>query len=137
MTAEEIVTRIQEKLLEQGIAWRAQTVDTFKAGSPATDVKGIATTGMATFDVLRRVAAAGKNFVITHEPTFYNDKDIITGLAETETAGGSVRSSAGRSSRRRASRASTCCPKRRCARWRPTWPAGSTVERSGSSATRR
>ena len=80
MTAEEIVARIQKKLLEQGIAWRAQTVDTFKAGAPATEVKGLATTGMATFDLLRRAAQVGKNFVITHEPTFYSHTDQTTGL---------------------------------------------------------
>jgi putative NIF3 family GTP cyclohydrolase 1 type 2 len=75
MTAQEIVTRIQAKLAESGIAWRAQTVDTFKAGSPDTEVRGIATTGMATFDLLRRAAAKGRNFVIAHEPTFYNHLD--------------------------------------------------------------
>ena len=71
MTAQEIVTRIQQKLAADGIAWRATTVDTFKAGRPETAVRGIATTGMATFDVLRRASAAGRNFVVTHEPTFY------------------------------------------------------------------
>ena len=30
MTAEQIVARIQKTLLEKGITWRAQTVDTFK-----------------------------------------------------------------------------------------------------------
>lgn len=85
MTAEEIVARIQKKLLDQGIAWRAQTVDTFKAGAPRTEMKGIATTGMATFDLLRRAAQAGKNFVITHEPTFYGHTDQTTGLENDPT----------------------------------------------------
>lgn len=80
MTAQQIVERIQKKLLDEGIAWRAQTVDTFKGGTPDTEVKGIATTGLATFDLLRRAAAAGTNFVITHEPTFYNHTDQTTGL---------------------------------------------------------
>ena len=75
MTAQEAVGRIQKQLQGLGIAWRSQTVDTFKAGSPETEIKGIATTGMATFDVVRRASAAGKNFVITHEPTFYNHQD--------------------------------------------------------------
>jgi putative NIF3 family GTP cyclohydrolase 1 type 2 len=75
MTAREIVSRIQKKLQDLGISWRAQTVDTFKAGAPDTPIKAVATTGMATFDVLRRAAAAGRNFVITHEPTFYNHMD--------------------------------------------------------------
>ena len=85
MTAQEIVTRIQQKLAEGGIAWRAQTVDTFKAGRPDTAVRGIATTGMATFDVLRRASAAGRNFVVTHEPTFYNHQDQTESLAADPT----------------------------------------------------
>jgi putative NIF3 family GTP cyclohydrolase 1 type 2 len=83
MTAAEIVTRIKDKLADQKIAWRAQTVDTFKAGNPETPVRGIATTGMATFDVLKRAASSGKNFVITHEPTFYNHQDD-TALLQTD-----------------------------------------------------
>jgi putative NIF3 family GTP cyclohydrolase 1 type 2 len=81
MTAQDIVSRIQQKLTSLNIVWRAQTVDTFKAGSPQTEVRGIATTGMATFDAIKRCAAAGKNFVITHEPTFYNHTDSTTSLA--------------------------------------------------------
>lgn len=80
MTAQQIVSRIQTKLRQLGIAWRAQTVDTFKAGAPETEVKAVATTGMATFDVLRRAAAEGRNFVITHEPTFYNHLDQTADL---------------------------------------------------------
>ena len=85
MTAQEIVARIEQKLAADGIAWRATTVDTFKAGRPDTPVRGIATTGMATFDVLRRAAAAGRNFVITHEPTFYNHLDQTDALASDPT----------------------------------------------------
>lgn len=80
MTAQQVVERIQRKLQELKINWRTQTVDTFKAGSAETEVRGIATTGMATFDVLRRSAAAGRNFVITHEPTFYNHLDQTADL---------------------------------------------------------
>lgn len=85
MTAQEIVTRVQKKLQELGVAWRSQTVDTFKAGSPNTTVKGISTTGMATFDMLRRAVSAGKNFVITHEPTFYNHQDQTADLQSDPT----------------------------------------------------
>ena len=85
MTAQEIVARIQQKLKELNIQWRAQTVDTFKAGNLDAAVRGIATTGMATFDLLRRAAAAGRNFVITHEPTFYNHTDQTTALEQDTT----------------------------------------------------
>jgi putative NIF3 family GTP cyclohydrolase 1 type 2 len=80
MTAEAVVARIKEQLASQGVQWREGGRDTFKAGKPETEVRGIATSGMSTFDVLRRAAKDGKNFVITHEPTFYNDRDLATGL---------------------------------------------------------
>jgi putative NIF3 family GTP cyclohydrolase 1 type 2 len=80
MTAQEIVIRIQQKLASQGIAWREGGRDTFKAGKPETEVRGIATSGMATFDLLRRASTAGRNFVISHEPTFYNDRDLTAAL---------------------------------------------------------
>lgn len=53
----------------------ADTVDTVKAGDPATPVTGIATTFLDTMDVLREAARRGDNLVITHEPTFYNHRD--------------------------------------------------------------
>ena len=72
LTAREVTARIQAHV---GIPWMAETVDTFKAGNPDTEVKGIAVTMMATLDVLQRAAAAGQNLIITHEPTFYNHQD--------------------------------------------------------------
>jgi putative NIF3 family GTP cyclohydrolase 1 type 2 len=72
LTAREVIVRIQEHV---GIPWMQQTVDTFKAGNPETEVKGIAVTMMATLDVLQRAAAAGQNLIITHEPTFFNHQD--------------------------------------------------------------
>jgi len=60
-----------------GVQWSEQTVDTFKDGDPATPVTGIAVTMMATFDVLKRAAAAGANLIITHEPTFYDHLDRL------------------------------------------------------------
>jgi putative NIF3 family GTP cyclohydrolase 1 type 2 len=80
MTAQQIVDRIQQKVGSLGITWRTPSRDVFKTGSPATEVKAIATTGMATFDLLKRASAAGRNFVITHEPTFWNDTDRTTDL---------------------------------------------------------
>ncbi len=77
ITAQQIVDRIQKEI---GIPWHAQTVDTFKAGDPNTPVTGVAVTMMATLDVLQRAAAAGDNFVITHEPTFYSHQDGIADL---------------------------------------------------------
>jgi len=80
VTAEAVVARIKAQLARQGVAWREGGRDTFKAGRPEAEVRGIATSGMSTFDVLRRAAKDGKNLVITHEPTFYNDRDVTTTL---------------------------------------------------------
>ena len=82
MTAREVVDRIKQTLAASGVAWRAETVDTFKAGNPDTPVTGIATTFMATFDAIQRAVAAGANFVISHEPTFYNHLDATATFAD-------------------------------------------------------
>jgi putative NIF3 family GTP cyclohydrolase 1 type 2 len=55
--------------------WPATGVDGFKAGDPNTTVKGIATTAMATMDVLKQAVKAGANMVISYEPTFYGRQD--------------------------------------------------------------
>ena len=67
LTAENVIQRIQGAL---GGDW-AGAPDGFKGGDPSTAVKGIATTAMATLDVLRQAAAANTNLVLTCEPTFY------------------------------------------------------------------
>jgi putative NIF3 family GTP cyclohydrolase 1 type 2 len=81
LTARQVIERIQRHV---GIPWRAQTVDMFKAGNPDTAVKGIATTVMSTLEVLQRAARAGRNLVITHEPTFYNHLDETKDLAKDQ-----------------------------------------------------
>lgn len=80
-TARQIVAQIQKQI---GIPWRADTVDTFKAGNPDTPVTGIAVTMMATMDVLQRASALGLNFVITHEPTFYAHEDVPEGMPQSD-----------------------------------------------------
>jgi putative NIF3 family GTP cyclohydrolase 1 type 2 len=59
--------------------------DGFKAGDPAGPVHGIATTAMATMDVLTSAAKAATNLVITHEPTFFGRSD---GPPANDAAGG-------------------------------------------------
>ena len=51
------------------------TVDTLKSGSPDTKVSGIVTTMFATVAVIRQAISLGANFIIAHEPTFYNHTD--------------------------------------------------------------
>ena len=83
VTARQAIERIQKNV---GVAWRGQTVDTFKAGDPDTAVTGIATTMMATYDVLVRAATAGDNLIITHEPTFYGHLDETAALEKENDA---------------------------------------------------
>ena len=51
------------------------TVDTIKAGDPSQLVKGIVTTMFATQAVIAKTIALGANFIIAHEPTYYNHLD--------------------------------------------------------------
>ena len=51
------------------------TVDTLKSGRPDQVVTGIVTTMFATADVIMKAQQAGANFIIAHEPTFYNHTD--------------------------------------------------------------
>ena len=82
LTAGEVIDRIKKNV---GIPWMAQTVDNLIAGSPDTPVKGIATTMMATLDVMQRASAAGRNMVITHESTFYSHQDTLDQLKDDAT----------------------------------------------------
>lgn len=63
---------------EVNIPWADKTVDLVKAGNPETELKGIATTFMATMEVLKKANAKGLNLVITHEPTFYSHTDDLS-----------------------------------------------------------
>ena len=72
LTAAEAIAKIQAAT---GAKLPADTVDTIKAGDPATAVTGIATTFTPTMEVLRRAVAAHENLIVTHEPTFYNHRD--------------------------------------------------------------
>jgi putative NIF3 family GTP cyclohydrolase 1 type 2 len=82
LTAADIIDRIKAGV---GIPWRTQTVDNIVAGSPDTPVTGIATTMMATLDVLQSASAAGSNMVITHETPFYLHQDDTHDLADDPT----------------------------------------------------
>jgi putative NIF3 family GTP cyclohydrolase 1 type 2 len=68
LTAQQVVDRVQKNL---GVPWQSDALDGFKSGDPATAVSGIATTAMATMDVLSRAIREKTNLVITLEPAFY------------------------------------------------------------------
>lgn len=72
ITPEDIVNRIKKQVT---CPWADQTVDTFKAGDPETKLTGIAVCMFADMQVLKEAVEKGCNFIITHEPVFYNHLD--------------------------------------------------------------
>lgn len=63
----------------------SETVDTLKAGSREIEVTGIITTMLATVPVIKYAIEIGANFIIPHEPTFYNHLDDTDWLQDDET----------------------------------------------------
>lgn len=75
ITAQDLFDRIRMNI---GVDWKPDSIDGVKAGQPSAMAKGIATTSMATLDVLQRAVKAGSNVVITSLPTFYSRGDART-----------------------------------------------------------
>src|ERR1700755_152004 len=57
------------------------TVDTIKTGDPSQQVKGIVTTMFPTNEIIGKTISLGANFIIAHEPTFYNHADETNWLS--------------------------------------------------------
>ena len=79
LTVQNVLDRMK---LHTGGPWFEDGVDRIIEGSADTEVKGIATTMMATFDALKDAVKAGANFVITHEPTYWSHPDVLTHLMD-------------------------------------------------------
>ncbi len=71
-TPEEVISLIKKNVT---CKWAEQTVDKIKAGDPQTPLKGIATCMFADMQTLREAVKQNCNFIITHEPVFYNHLD--------------------------------------------------------------
>jgi putative NIF3 family GTP cyclohydrolase 1 type 2 len=54
-----------------------ETVDTIKSGNADNKVTGIVTTMFATVNVIQQAIKLNANFIIAHEPTFYNHTDDV------------------------------------------------------------
>ena len=84
ITAGDVLDRIKKNL---GVPWQENSArDTYKSGGPSTVVTGIATTVMSTFDQVQRAHAEGLNFILSHETTYWNDRDLVTDLADDPRA---------------------------------------------------
>ncbi|MBC9931998.1 Nif3-like dinuclear metal center hexameric protein [Chitinophaga qingshengii] len=60
------------------------TIDTLKSGSRDTKVTGVVTTMFATIDVIRKAIELKSNFIIAHEPAFYNHLDDVNWLQQDD-----------------------------------------------------
>lgn len=81
MTVREVINYM---LVELDTHIKPGSVDTLKSGNWDQEVTGIATTFMATLSVLKRAQAQGINLIITHEPTFYNHRDVMDDLGDND-----------------------------------------------------
>lgn len=81
MTIQQVIDLILTSI--PGAPFR-ETVDTIKSGDGQQEVKGIVTTMFATIDVIKKAASLGANFIIAHEPTFYNHRDETTWLENSD-----------------------------------------------------
>lgn len=77
LTVRNVLDRIKENLTCE---WTGGPIDTIKTGALSNKVTGIATTFMATMEVIQKAKAEGLNMIITHEPTFYNHYDNMEPL---------------------------------------------------------
>jgi putative NIF3 family GTP cyclohydrolase 1 type 2 len=71
-TVQEVIDLI---LKEGGLTPMPGTVDTIKAGQASQVVTGIITTMFPTIAIIEEAAKRKANFIIAHEPSFYNHKD--------------------------------------------------------------
>ncbi|MEO5564394.1 MAG: Nif3-like dinuclear metal center hexameric protein [Chitinophagaceae bacterium] len=62
----------------------SKTVDTIKSGSADNKVTGIVTTMFATVDVIKEAIRLKANFIIAHEPTYYNHTDDTRWVEKNE-----------------------------------------------------
>ncbi len=74
-----IIQQLIDELTAQAITIPENTVDTIKYGSKDLDVRHIGVCFTATAAVLEKAASSGVEFVITHEPVFYDHFDRIRG----------------------------------------------------------
>jgi putative NIF3 family GTP cyclohydrolase 1 type 2 len=73
-TVQDIINLILKEIPEAPFK---DTVDTIKSGSASDKTTGIVTTMFATVDVIQQAIQLKANFIIAHEPTFYNHRDDV------------------------------------------------------------
>ncbi len=71
-------------LQEIQVAPVKDTVDTLKCGNPAQVVTGIVTTMFPTVEIIEKAVTLKANFIIAHEPSFYNHTDDRNWVADNQ-----------------------------------------------------
>ena len=74
MTVQEIIDGIIKKTGLEPLDYE-KTCDHLMMGDPNHEVRKIATTFMATVEVIEKAAEMGVDFIITHEPTWFTGMD--------------------------------------------------------------
>jgi putative NIF3 family GTP cyclohydrolase 1 type 2 len=70
------VQQVMDLVLKEGnLSPINNTVDTLKSGQPSQVVTGIITTMFPTITVIQEAIKRNANFIIAHEPSFYNHRD--------------------------------------------------------------
>lgn len=72
-SVQDVINLIMKEINDGTIA--SGSVDTIKSGSGDVAVTGIVCTMFATMDIIAQAKKIGANFIIAHEPTFYNHTD--------------------------------------------------------------
>ena len=81
MTVQNVIDLIMNEI---GTTIHSKSVDTIKAGKGDTVVSGLVCTMFATIDVIAQAKKLGANFIIAHEPTFYNHNDSKTYVSKND-----------------------------------------------------
>ncbi len=74
MTVQEAINKICDEMC--GGYHIKPTCDVLAAGSFDTEVTGIVTTFIPSIEVIRKSIEIGANFIISHEPTWFNGNDV-------------------------------------------------------------
>jgi putative NIF3 family GTP cyclohydrolase 1 type 2 len=72
ITAQQVIDRIHA---QARTGWPQTASAGLKAGNADVQVRGLATTAMATMDVLKQAVKSGANLILTYEPTFFGQGD--------------------------------------------------------------
>jgi putative NIF3 family GTP cyclohydrolase 1 type 2 len=93
ITAQEVADRIRKSA---GADWKEPGIDGLRAGDSAIAVTGVATTALATVEVMKQATKAGLNLIVTFEPVYFGRTDMAAPPANPAAQGVVPAQAAGR-----------------------------------------